>query len=464
MDFDKIKKIYMIGIKGVGMTMIAQYLSAKGIEILGSDVHEKFMTDKVLKKSGIKVIENFNEKNIPIDTDLIIYSTAYQKNNIEVKKALSRKIKTLIYGEALGEIFNKKYGIAIAGSHGKTTTTAWLGYVLSHAKLQPNVMVGSYVPQFKGNSLIGKSNYLIAETDEYQNKLKYFLPKAVILNNIDYDHPDYFLTTKDYQRVFINFIKKIPKKGFLIANFDDNIVNKIAIKNCKCKIISYAINNKANYIAYDIEQINNKQYFKLKFKKQNLGKFCISLFGKHNISNALAVVITSIELGVDIDIIRKYLKKFKGAERRLQIIGKFKGATIIDDYAHHPTEIITTLKGIKDVYKKNNIITIFHPHTFTRTKTLLNNFAKSFNNSDEVIILDIYGSAREKQGGVHSKDLVKLIKKQNINKKILYIPTLKKCEKYLHDNTKKNDIIVLMGAGNIFSIGKNLCQKNIHIN
>ncbi len=464
MDFKEIKKIYMIGIKGVGMTMIAQYLSAKGIKIFGSDISEKFITDKVLKKLGIKVIENFNEKNIPIDVDLIIYSTAYQKNSIEVKKALSGKIKTLTYGEVLGEIFNKKYGIAVAGSHGKTTTTAWLGYVLKHAKLEPNVMVGSYVPQFKGNSLIGKSNYLIAETDEYQNKLKYFLPKAVILNNIDYDHPDYFLTIKDYQQVFIDFIKKISQKGFLIANFDDKIVNKIAIKNCKCKIISYAINNKADYIAYDIKQINNKQFFKLKFKKQNLGKFCISLFGKHNISNALAVIIASIKLGVNIEVIRKYLKKFKGTERRLQIIGKFKGATIIDDYAHHPTEIMATLKGIKDVYKKNNIITIFYPHTFTRTKILLNDFVKSFNDSDEVIILDIYGSVREKHGGVHSKDLVKLIKKENINKKILYISTLKKCEKYLRDNAKKNDIIMLMGAGNIFSIGKNLCQKNIHTN
>ena len=456
MNFDKIKKIYMIGIKGVGMTMLAQYLDAKGIKIIGSDIPEKFMTDKVLKKLKIKVIENFNEKNIPVDADLIIYSAAYQKNNnSEVKKALSGKIKTLIYAKALGEIFNKKYGIAVTGSHGKTTTTAWLGYVLSCAKLQPNVMVGSNVPQFKGNSLSGKSNFLIAEADEYQNKLQYFQPKAVVLNNIDYDHPDYFLTLKDYKQVFVDFIRKISVKGFLIANFDDKIINKVAKINCQGKIISYAINEQADYIAYDIKQINNKQYFKLKFNKQNLGEFCISLSGKHNISNALAVITASIKLGVDINIIRKYLKNFKGAERRLQIIGKFKGAVIIDDYAHHPTEIVATLNGVREMYKKNNIITVFHPHTFTRTKVLLNDFAKSFNNSNEVIVLDIYGSAREKQGGVHSKDLVKLIKQQSLNKnkKILYIPTLEKCEKYLRANIKKNDIVLLMGAGNVFQIG-----------
>ncbi|MDP2767131.1 MAG: Mur ligase family protein, partial [Candidatus Methanoperedens sp.] len=300
MDLNKIKKIYMIGIKGVGMTMLAQYLRAQNIEITGSDVAEKFMTDKALNEAGIKVIEKFDAGNIPAGADLIIYSSAYNKeNNIEVAAALAGKRKTMVYAHALAEVFNQKYGIAVVGSHGKTTTAAWLGYVLDRAGFSPSVMSGSYAPQFNGFGLVGKSDYLVAELDEYQNKLKYFQPKAVLLNNIDYDHPDFFPTPEDYQDVFIEFIKKIPKKGFLIANFNDSLIRKIANVNCKGKIISYAIDDApplvrggADYVAYDKNHNNGKQYFKVRMginEDGELGDFSVQLSGRHNISNALAV-------------------------------------------------------------------------------------------------------------------------------------------------------------------------------
>ncbi|MBU1934238.1 hypothetical protein KKE87_03300, partial [Patescibacteria group bacterium] len=264
MDFSKIKKIYMIGIKGVGMTMLSQYFSARGFVVSGSDVSEKFMTDEVLKKSGIKIFEKFSKNNIPCDVDLIIYSTAYNAEcNEEVAEALAGKIKILTYAQALAEVFNQKYGIAVVGSHGKTTITAWLGYVLWRAGLDPNVMVGAKVSQFDGAALVGKSDYLIIEADEYQNKLRYFQPKGIILNNIDYDHPDFFKTKKDYENVFIKFIKKIPAKGFLVANYDDPIIRKIAPVNCLCKVITFGIDKGTDYAAYDIRVKNGKQYFKI---------------------------------------------------------------------------------------------------------------------------------------------------------------------------------------------------------
>ena len=301
MDFSKTKKIYMIGIKGVGMTMLGQFLAANGAEVSGSDGPEKYMTDAVLKSSNIKVIENFSASNLQNEADLIIYSTAYNaETNVEVAAALKGKIKILTYAEALGEIFNQKYGIAVVGSHGKTTTTAWLGYVMKMAELEPNVMVGAQVPQFNGCSLIGNSDYLLIEADEYQNKLENYQPKAVILNNIDYDHPDFFQTEEDYKNVFIEFIKKIPSKGFLVANFDDPIIRKIAQVNCRGKVITYAINEAADYVAYDIKNNNGKQYFKVKLgvedtddenttplapliREDELGDFSIQLGGKHNI-------------------------------------------------------------------------------------------------------------------------------------------------------------------------------------
>jgi UDP-N-acetylmuramate--alanine ligase len=515
MDLSKIRKIYMIGVKGVGMTMLAQYFCAKGVEVVGSDTDEKFMTDKVLKKAGVKVIEKFDKNNIPKDADLIIYSTSYNaENNVEVAAVINPpnplytkgadnkisstrftqkgKVRVLTYAEALGGVFNQKYGVAVVGSHGKTTTTAWLGFVMEKAGLSPSVMVGSFVPQFDGLALAGKSDYLVIEADEYQNKLKYFNPKGVLLNNIDYDHPDFFPTEEEYKNVFIEFIKKIPKSGFLIANFDDPIIRKIAGVNCLGKVISYAINESADYVAYNIKAEGGKQYFKVKlgvgddideddsFGENNLGDFSIGLSGKHNISNALAVIATSIEFRIELVDIRKYLSEFTGTARRMQILGEFKGATIIDDYAHHPTEIKATLEGARQTYKDKKIIVVFHPHTFTRTKALLDDFAKSFGDADEIIVLDIYGSAREKQarlsdattrqGGVHSRDLVEAIKKQEspsrsrraeadkktTKQEIKYISTLKECEEYLRKNIERGDVVILMGAGDVFRIGENL--------
>jgi len=474
MDFNKIKKIYMIGIKGVGMTMLAQFFSKNGIEVSGSDTKDIFMTDEILKREGISVYE-FNENNIPKDAGLIIYSSAYNKeNNFEVKLALEGKIKTITFAQGLGEVFNQRYGIAIVGSHGKTTTTAWLGFVLDKGGLKPNVMVGSKVGQFNGSSLVSSSDYLIIEADEYQNKLRYYNPKAVLLNNIDYDHPDFFSSEEDYINVFIEFIKKIPKKGFLVVNFDDKISKKITVDNTFAKVISYAIDSDADYIAYDIKQDNNKIYFKVKigleefsenndFSETNLGDFAISLIGKHNIYNALAVIAASIELGVNLVDIRKYLEEFKGTTRRMEHLGEFKGAIIYDDYAHHPTEIKATLSAFRNKFPKNNIIVVFHPHTFTRTKALLDDFSKSFPYVQKLIILDIYGSAREQQGGVHSQDLIEKIKLYNqeigYEQEIKYIPTIKECEKYLRENIERADVIILMGAGDVFRIGEKLLKN-----
>ncbi len=513
MDFSKIKKIYLIGVKGVGMTMLGQFLAAKGAVVSGSEGPEKYMTDAVLNKAGIKVIERFDVKNIPADADLIIYSTAYNaQTNIEVAAALAGKVKVLTYAQALGEVFNQKYGIAIVGSHGKTTTTAWLGFVMEKSGLAPSVMVGAQVPQFDGCSLLGNSDYLVIEADEYQNKLENYQPKVVLLNNIDYDHPDFFPTEADYKNAFIEFIKKIPAKGFLVANFDDPIIRKIAQVNCRGKVITYAINEAADYVAYDIKNNNGQQYFKVKLgvedeedeeksplppfvkggisgktllaplvRGDELGDFSIRLAGKHNISNALAVIATGVELNLELFKIRKYLEEFTGTARRMQVLGEFRGATIIDDYAHHPTEIKATIEAVRQKYGSRKLVVAFHPHTFSRTKALFDGFAKSFDGVDELIILDIYGSAREKQGGVHSQDLVEAIKqennettKQKNNKTLLrqgfggqarkqqevkYIPTLSECEKYLRENTERNDVIVLMGAGDILRVGENLVKK-----
>jgi UDP-N-acetylmuramate--alanine ligase len=325
---------------------------------------------------------------------------------------------------------------------------------------------------------------------------------VVLLNNIDYDHPDFFSTEDDYKNAFIEFIKKIPVRGWLIANYDDPIIRKVAAVNCHGKVISYAIKDTADFVAYDIKASNGLQYFKVKmsldesgnneedfkFTDTDLGQFSIQLAGEHNISNALAVIAASVELGIELFKIRKYLTDFTGTTRRMQVLGEFRGATVIDDYAHHPTEIKATLAAIRQKYGQRKLIVVFHPHTFSRTKALLDDFASSFNLADELIVLDIYGSAREEQGGVHSQDLVEKIRQQitdsrrqtarfagasarradsplrrsfseaSRRQKIRYIPTLAECEKYLRENIERDDLIVLMGAGDVFRIGENLVK------
>ncbi len=439
--------------------MLAQFLVSRGYKVSGSDTEEVFMTDRVLAKFGIKVNQGFDSSNIPSDADLIIYSSAYNpQTNVEVAHAIKGGQKgVLTYAEVLGEIFNQMYGIAVCGSHGKTTTTAWLGYVLLKAGLKPNILVAARVEQFDGAGTFGDSAYMVIEADEYQNKLKYYNPKGILLNNIDHDHHDFYPTLESYISAFVEFIKKIPKKGFLVTNFDDKNIAAVANVNCIGKVISYALNREdVDYFAYDIKQFGLKQYFKVKMDGEDVGDFSISLLGKHNIYNALAVIATCIELGVELKDIRTYLEEFTGTDRRMCVMGRFNGATIIDDYGHHPTEIKATLAGLRVAYPKNKITAVFHPHTFSRTKALLNEFAESFGDANKVVVLDIYGSARETQGGVTSQDLINKMKQNEPDKEFVHVTDLKDCENYLRQNIKRDEIIILIGAGDVFRVGEAL--------
>ena len=467
---DKYKKVYMVGIKGVGMTMLAQFLKEKGLMISGSDTSEIFLTDKVLKKEKIKIGKNFDIKNIPQNIDLVVYSSAYNpENNVELAYLAKQKnIKVLNYASALGEIFNSYQGVSVCGSHGKTTTSAWLGYVLWKSDLQPNVLVGSSVPQFKGSSLVGTSKIFVAETDEYQNKLQYFLPHGVVLNNIDYDHPDFFKTKAAYFTVFKEFVKKIPTDGWLVANDSDKQIRSL-YSNVKAWILNYDLvldeaeylskKNKVRFLAYDYYIKDAYQYFKV----NNFGEFKIKMLGRHNVYNALAVLAASFALGLETPEIKKHLATFSGTTRRAQRLGNFNGVPIFDDYAHHPTEVKATLSAFKQAYPEKKLVAVFHPHTFTRTLALFDDFKKSFAMADKLIVLDIYGSAREKHGGTSSQKLIEAIKnwnkEQGIKQVVVYQKDLISVEQYLKKSLKNNDLLLLMGAGDIFRVGERLIKS-----
>lgn len=456
MDLKTARKIYLIGIKGVGMTAIAQVFKLRGAEVTGSDTHEKFFTDEVLERSGIKFYEGFDAKNFVTEKpELVIYSTAYTDENLELAAARKMGIVILSYPEALGEILKEGIGIAICGTHGKTTTTAMLGFVLQELGTDPTVVVGSAVPQLGGNARAGNGKYVVIEADEYQNKFLYFNPQAVVLTSAEYDHPDFFKTPEDYVDAFRKFVAKIPSDGFLVACVDEKNISEI-VKEAKCEKIFYGL-TAGDWQAKNILARDGGMEFEVLEKNESHGVFKIQLVGEHNVADALAVIVTAARLGFDLEKVREALGKFSGAVRRFEIKGEVGGVLVIDDYGHHPTEIRVTLEAARQKYPDRRIWCVFHPHTFTRTKALLGDFAKSFGAVDKTIVIDIYGSARETRGGVSSRDLVELIKKEG--KEAFYIPTISEAADFLAKEIKSGDVVITMGAGDVWRVGEMLLGK-----
>ncbi|KKT89792.1 MAG: UDP-N-acetylmuramate-L-alanine ligase [Candidatus Moranbacteria bacterium GW2011_GWC2_45_10] len=468
MDFSKIKEAYFIGIKGTGMAAMAEILKGRGIKVSGSDTAEKFFTDEVLERNHISFFEDFSEKHVQNYVDLFVHSTAYTKeNNVEVAEVEKRGGALISYPELLGLLFREKLGIAVCGTHGKTTTTALLGEALRAAGKDPNALVGSQVIDWKSGVLSGKGDYFVAEADEYQNKLRFYDPWAVVLTSVDWDHPDFFPDAESYREVFRRFVSRIPKRGFL-AIWGDSADTIEVSKSADCTVVTYGFGEDNDYrlvdyrsaIHDDKEKISEEisQSFEVRFGETSLGKFQLKLSGRHNALNATAAIAVCHRVGADLDKVREAFAAFHGTSRRFEFLGKYKGAILIDDYGHHPDEIKVTLAGAREKYPDKNIWAVFHPHTYSRTKALLHEFAQSFEDADKAIILDIYASAREKEGGVSSKDVVELMNRY-VPGKADHIPTIDEAAEYLAGEIGKEDVVVLIGAGNVWEIGKKLLKK-----
>ena len=455
LDLLKIKKAYFIGIKGAGIVAIVQILKSMGIEIAGSDTAEKFFTDNILAELGIKYSENFSAENITDDIDLVIYSTAYNEdNNPELAEAKKREIRTISYPEILGYLFNQKYGIAVCGTHGKTTAAAMLACALQNAGCDPDAIIGGRVNSWGHNALIGKGEYFIAETDEFQNKLKFYDPKAAILTSCDWDHPDFFDNFGDYKRAFADFVARIPKTGFLVV-WGDSVSTLEVSKSAGGEVLTYGFGEECDYRISNVKNLKPVQKFEVFYNDKSLGEFEIKLIGKFNILNAAAIIAVCHKLNLDMEKVKEALKNFQGTARRFEYVGERNGAILIDDYAHHPEEIKATLQGAREFYAEKNIWAIFHPHTFTRTKAFLEEFSQSFSDADKVIVLDIYGSVRETQGGVSSQDLVKLINKYD-HDRAEYIPTIPEAAEFLKNKIGENDVVITIGAGNVWELAEKL--------
>ena len=457
----------MVGIKGTGMAALAEILKAGGAILTGSDTHEKFYTDQILARLKIPVTENFSPQNISDDVDLVVYSSAYSKdNNPELHSALKRSLPLCTYFEALGELSKNRNSSGISGVHGKTTTTALVGTIVKELHMPATIIAGSQVPTFNDSStLILGDKYLIAETCEYKKQFLNFKANQIIMTSVELDHPDYFHNLKEISAAFEDYAFSLPHNGIFIFNIDNSGTVRISesVRNSRKDI---------HLVSYGKAGNGRFQITKIVFSAGEIS-FCLKGFdevfvlnvpGEHSVSNAtaaiaLSIILLEMERGnttkEDIVCIKNALKSFRSSKRRSEILGEAGGVLFIDDYAHHPTAISATLKGYRKFFPGRKIIVDFMPHTYSRTKELLPGFGTSFSCADEVILHKIYASARENNNhSVTGQDLFNEVEKNHSH--VHYFHNVMDAASYLKDILHPGVLFVTMGAGDNWKIGQYL--------
>lgn len=454
MIFDKIfppATIHMIGIGGISMSGLAEILKNKGYIVKGSDMTQSQITEKLVS-AKIPVTIGHKAENIG-NAAAVIFTAAVKKDNPEYIEAKKRNIPLIERSVLLGEI-TKMFPetVAVSGTHGKTTTTSMLASAFLEAGKNPTVTVGGELEKIHGNYNIGNDEFLITEACEYVESFLKFFPKTAIVLNVDEDHLDYYKDLHHIQSSFQKFLNKLPENGLAVLNADDSNSQDL-IKNTKAKILTFGIENEADYNAKNI--IFTKDDVKYDFFRNGIFKDTITLhvFGKHNIYDSLACLAVCDSYKLDLKKVKNALFNFSGAKRRFEKKGTLNGATIYDDYAHHPAEIKATLSAAKSKSEKR-ILCVFQPHTYTRTKALLNEFSEAFADADEVIVTDIYAAREKDTGLVSAQDLTDKI--NTVSKNARYIKDFKDIETYLRKHLKAGDIFLTIGAGNVYQISENL--------
>lgn len=448
--------VHFIGIGGISMSGLAEILLVEGYVVSGSDKDNSLIVDK-LQKQGAKIYIGHNAKNI-LGADLVVYTDAISKDNVELLEAKKLDICTVDRGTFLGELMkNYKKSIAVSGTHGKTTTTGMLATILNRTDLDPTILLGGELDEIGGNVKIGSNNLVLTEACEYKGNILKYQPTMAIILNMEEDHLDYFKDINHIVDTFAQYASDISKDGYLVINIDDENSQKI-IDSSKCNIVTFGVNNKADYTAENIT-FTKDGYPKFVLNKKGREKYLVTLnvMGIHNIYNALATFAVTDTYGIPIEYVIDSIKNYTGTHRRLENKGSINDVKIIDDYAHHPTEIKMSLKALKNA-TKNRLWCVFQPHTFSRMKLLLEKFSESFYDADKVIITDIYAARELDTGMVHSRDLVDLLIKKGVD--TVYIESFENIKEYLLSNVEEGDVIVTMGAGNIYKLGELILQDN----
>ena len=455
-NFENPCHVYFIGIGGISMSGLAEILLNRHFTVTGSDMQASDMT-KHLEETGAKVVIGQKAENITDDIDLVVYTAAIHESNEEFAAAKNKGIPMMTRAALLGQIMaNFAKSIAVAGTHGKTTTTSMLTHILLQADTDPTVSVGGMLDRIGGNIRVGHSDLFLTEACEYTNSFLHFFPKIGVILNIDEDHLDFFKDLADIRNSFHRFAKLLPKDGTLVIN--DNIPDLEEITaDLDCRVIRYGNDSSLDYSATNIlHDKKGEASFDLVKSGEFIDRISLSVNGDHNVSNALSAIAVADLLGVPFTKIKEGLKSFHGTDRRFEYKGEVNGVTVIDDYAHHPTEIRATLESAKN-YPHNELWCVFQPHTYSRTIAFLDDFAKALSLCDHVILTDIYAAREKDTGIVSSKDIVDRMADYDVD--VHYIKEFDDIEEFILKNCKKNDLLITMGAGNVDSIGNSLVNR-----
>jgi len=454
--FGKFKTIHFVGIGGTGMSGIAEILADMGFIVKGSDLYKSDYT-KRLEKLGIQIYYSHKAENIE-NADVLVVSTAIKPDNPEWVEASKKHIPVIPRGQMLAELMRVKHGIAISGTHGKTTTTSIAASVLSEANFDPTVIIGGIVASYGTNAKLGESRYLLAEADESDGSFLNLNPVYTVITNIDRDHMDYYGSLEVLREKFTEFANKVPFYGASIVCLEDENVRKI-LPNITKKVISYGLSPNCDVFAKDIEIAKGYSSFSVTANGNELGKCRLNVPGKYNILNSLSVISLGLELGIDFEILVKGIGAYNGTKRRAEIIGKINETMVITDYAHHPVEVDRTLEALKDFYKPERLICVFQPHRYTRTKELFDSFTGCFYKADKLLMLPIYSAGENKIDGISSSNLVNSVEKAG-HKDVQLCDSFESLESLLLKEVNEKDLLVFFGAGTIDPNARKFIDKN----
>jgi UDP-N-acetylmuramate--alanine ligase len=453
LDLTKFKHIFCIGIGGIGLSAVAEIFLSRGYLVSGSDMKTSNITDHLSEKGAV-IYSTHNSSNI-LGADLLIYSSAVSLDNPELVEAAKNNISAISRAEALGLLMKEyKNGIAISGTHGKTTTTSMVSLILEKAGVDPTILVGGHLEEIGGNVKIGNSSYFVTEACEYMDSFLKLAPTIEIILKIDSDHLDYFKDIDHIARSFTEFAHLVPRDGYVIAYSSNPFVRKL-LGTLSCNIITFGFDDQCDYYAGNIEFNSfGMPAFDVLHNNILLCSIQLSIPGEHNISNSIAAFACCHTLGISPEAISKTLNEFSGTQRRFDVIGTTdKKVNVVDDYAHHPTEIIATLKAARNI-PHNKLWCIFQPHTYTRTIALFDDFVSSFENADVIIFAEIYAAREKNIYKISSKELALKTKEEYPDKEVFYIDDFQEISNFVNENANVNDLVITMGAGDIYKVSE----------
>lgn len=451
--FRKSKKMHFIGIGGIGMSGIAEILINLGYEVSGSDLRESEQTSR-LRQMGATIYIGHYSSNIH-DYHVVVTSSAIKPNNPEIVEAVNRKIPIIHRSEMLAEIVRLKHGIGVAGTHGKTTTSSLLAYVLFHGGFNPTSVIGGKVLNFGSNAQVGEGEYIVFEADESDGSFLKLLPTIGVVTNIDADHLDHYKYFEGLKEAFLTYMNNIPFYGYSVVCIDDHSIEEL-LPRVERPYVTYGLSAGADFRAQDLRIVDGRTVYSCYYKEEKLGDVTLSLLGEHNVVNSLSVVAVALELGVPFPLIAEGIARFKGVGRRLEHIGEINGITVIDDYGHHPTEVRATLEALKNLDRR--LVVVFQPHRYSRTKLLCDEFGQAFPMADVLMLTEIYAAGEEPMEGVNSELLKEAISRHE-QKNVDIISSFDEIPDRIASVIKEGDIVLTLGAGDIYKAGPMILEK-----